>query len=255
MATSYSNSGGTGDRISLITITTTASLGGGSNIDRLIDGTKTVNNTSAACWWIAGQSGREIVFDYTPSGFKQIIDEFTWTQQFGATQGTWSFQGWNGSSYVDLLTGITLGTGGAVIAYSFSNTNDYVKYRLLQTSGVTDDNPWLQEWEAKIEQGASISSSITGTFALTEDSDVAAFTGQIDTNGFFALFEASDVAAFTGELPITGTLAITESRDVVSFIGTSPYSGSLAAIESTDLASFQAKYVKHPAVIALVLNN
>src|SRR6188768_390954 len=84
MAQSYSNIGGTGNRTTTATPTTTATLGGGS-ISALVEGTQ-----ANSLWFNAGQSGREVKFDF---GQSRLITEATWYQDSAAAHGTWQWQG------------------------------------------------------------------------------------------------------------------------------------------------------------------
>lgn len=156
--TSYANPGGTGDRTATITVTTDASLGGSSGpASKLVDGNK-ANGSGSAIWFVNGQSGRRIVFNFTGLGAKQIIDEAKWYQNGPTAHGTWKWQrSDDGSSWVDLSAPFTLDGGGVgdVIGDLSANVNAYWYYSILQTSGTTSDSPWDWEIEFKLEAGAS----------------------------------------------------------------------------------------------------
>ena len=158
-ATSYSNSGGTGDRTSLILVKTNKSFDSGSP-DNLVDG-NTGNNGTNSVSFPSADTGWEIWFDFRPTGFKQCIDEFRWKQNNTSTHGTWKIQAWDGFGWTDLLTGITLG-GATTQALSFSNSDAYIIYRMVQTGGVTSSSPSIQEVEFKIAQGDAVASAATG---------------------------------------------------------------------------------------------
>jgi hypothetical protein len=160
-ATDYSNSGGTGDRTSLIlcyTNKTDSSLGSGT-IETLVDGSTSTGGFHSM-QFPGGDSGWEIWFDFRPTGHKQCIDEFKWYQSTSNTHGTWTFQAWDGLTWTDLQTGITLG-GSTTQTVAFSNTNAYIMYRLVQTGGVTNGSPWCEEIEFKISQGDALSAAAT----------------------------------------------------------------------------------------------
>lgn len=144
---SYGSRGGCGDRTSVITITTTATMGGGSTIDKLINGSAFrvgLDNATDACFWNGGQSTREVKFDFGAS-YSPIITEFTWYQDGVANHGTWKIAGSNDdSSYTDILTGLTLG-GATRTAYAMTNSTAYRYYKLIQTAGTTSSSPWLRE--------------------------------------------------------------------------------------------------------------
>ncbi len=149
-ATSYHAPISNGNRMSLINVSTTASLGGGT-IDNFVDGVQDANNSTDAFWFVNGQSGKSITFDFSPSGKKQVIDAFNWHQQFSGDQGTWKAQGSdNGSSWTDIATGIHITGGGE---YAWTNSTPYAQYRLVQTSGTTNDGPWITEIEFRAAPG------------------------------------------------------------------------------------------------------
>ncbi|MFD1985896.1 hypothetical protein ACFSOZ_25960 [Mesorhizobium newzealandense] len=140
----YTNSGGTGNRTSIITITTTATVGGGA-VTGLIDGA----NASGSFWWTGGQSGREVKFDFiTP----KLITEITWYQGVNASHGTWQWQGSDdGSSWNSIGSTFSLGSGTTqVITTMSAQAVGYRYHRMLQTSGTTNQSPFLYEIEFKL---------------------------------------------------------------------------------------------------------
>lgn len=148
-ASTYARYGGVGDRTGFVTVTTTATLGGGT-IDNLVDGSRlnnaAVDNGTFAIFFNAGQSTREIKFDFG-AGFSPKIQEITWFQDGTQNHGTWKFAGSNDdSSYTDLATGMTLG-GAVETTYSgmSGNTTAYRYYKLIQTAGTTSSSPWIRE--------------------------------------------------------------------------------------------------------------
>jgi hypothetical protein len=72
-----------GDRTALITVTTTATLGGGA-ITALVNGPY-VGDTSGSCFFNGGQSTREIKFDMAVA---KTVTGFTWVQSVVASHGT-----------------------------------------------------------------------------------------------------------------------------------------------------------------------
>lgn len=155
MATSYLNTGGRGDRRSIITTTTTAVLSGGSPaISGLVDGlggTAGSTNTGAP-FWDGAQTLRSITFQFLTG--KALIQEVTYFQNGNAAQGTWKWRGsQDGSSWTDLSATFTLDAPsvGAVAGDLSANTTAYSYYQLLQTAGTTNSSPWLREYEFKIE--------------------------------------------------------------------------------------------------------
>lgn len=67
--------------------------------------------------------------------------------------------------------------------------------------------------------GTAFESDRTGSFAVTEGADVAAFTGLVLVDGELAATEGADVAAFTGYLEKLLTLDATEGADTADFTG------------------------------------
>lgn len=156
--TSYSNPGGSGDRRDLIALALLAGTYFNSTNFlplAIIDGTKT-NNDNAAWSFFDNSSGNGIVFDFGPTGYKQIIDEFTWTQNNSTNHGTWAFEGSDDlASWTTLATGFNLATA-SVSVHAFTNSTAFRYYRLAQLTGVADDSPWIEEIEFKIAPGDPI---------------------------------------------------------------------------------------------------
>ncbi|MBZ9710483.1 hypothetical protein LB543_27675 [Mesorhizobium sp. ESP7-2] len=151
---SYWNAGGLGDRTSSITVTTTATLGGGT-INNLIDGGFAANSTDA-CWFNSGQTLREVKFDFG-AGVQKIIDGFRWVQDTHSDHGTWVFEGSNDdSTYTTIGSSFALGGGGIVKYFFFSatNTTAYRYYKLRQIAGATASGPWLKEIQFRIADPA-----------------------------------------------------------------------------------------------------
>ena len=144
MAQSYTNVGGTGNRTTIVTITTTATLGAGS-IPQLINGTQ-VNSL----WFTNAQSGREVRFDF---GTPRLITEATWYQDVVATHGTWQWQGSpDASAWTNIGATFTLGSPATQAITTLSgNATSYRYYRMLQTAGTTTSGPFLREVEFSID--------------------------------------------------------------------------------------------------------
>jgi phage gp46-like protein len=156
---SYANPGGTGNRTSLVSVTTTAGVGAGS-ITNLVDGSQA--NT---LWWSPGQSGREIVFSFGGTGFTRCINEAKWYQDLAATHGDWKWQGSNDLVvWTDIGATFTLGGTLQTITTLSGNTNFWRYYRLLQMSGVTSNTPWLREIEFSIDDGGGVPIAIDARF-------------------------------------------------------------------------------------------
>lgn len=143
MANAYTNPGGTGNRTASITVTTTATAGGG-NVTQIVDGTQT-----NSFWWTASQSGREIKFDF---GIPRKIIEAKWYQDLAATHGDWKWQGSSdGSTWTDIGTTFTLGATLQTQTTLAANTNFWRYYRLLQMTGVTSQSNYTREIEFNID--------------------------------------------------------------------------------------------------------
>ena len=150
MTQSYANSGGTGNRTSLITVTTTAALFG--TIDKLVNGSQ-ANET----FFSGTQSGLIITFSFAPSGFTRCINEAKWYQDVAATHGTWKWQGSNdGGVWTDIGGTFTLGGTLQTMTTLSGNTNFWQYYRLLQVSGTASNVPYLREIEFSIDDGGGV---------------------------------------------------------------------------------------------------
>ena len=173
---SYANTGGTGNRTGSITVTTTATLGAGA-IANLVNGDNTANSTHA-CWFSNGQSGREVKFDF---GSGRIVRQARWRQDSTGTHGTWKWQGSNdNSSWADIGGTFTLGgvNGDQVHHTLINNTTAYRYYRLLQTAGTTSSGPWLREIEFFLDGATDSLGDTSYRYALGGGtSDAGATTG------------------------------------------------------------------------------
>lgn len=205
---SYANPGGTGDRTSIITVTTTANLDGGT-INNLVDGAKSTNNTSDACYFavVSNADGVVIKFDFGVGAYK-LITEATWYQNGSSAQGTWKWQGSsNDSTWTDLSIDFTLDAGstGAVIGDLSAGIDGYRYYRIIKTGGTTNDTPWLREIEFKIDDNPvpsfvaaqTVAAFTQAATATAPDSAVAAQTISAFTQAATAVAPASAVAAQT----------------------------------------------------------
>ncbi len=142
---SYTNEGGSGNRTSLITVTSDIVNG---NANQLVDG----NNTSSGIYFNpVSVVGRYVSFDFG-SGASRVITEAKYYQGTSHTHGTWKWQGSNdGSSWTDIGGEFTLG-GSTIqtITVLSGNANEYRYYRILGVSGTASAAPWIYEFEFKI---------------------------------------------------------------------------------------------------------
>ena len=149
-STSYDNVGGKGNRTAIITVTSDATLGGGT-LSNLVDGAF-VSNLTDSVWWAAGQSGRTLTFDFGV-GNAAIIQEAKHYSSTAASHGQWKWRGsQNAVDWVDLSATFTFAAGfeGFVQGNLAANNTAFRYYQLFQVSGTTASNPWQQEWEFKI---------------------------------------------------------------------------------------------------------
>lgn len=139
VSTSYSNPGGTGNRVGSITIATNQGITGSTN--EWINGS--FGNTM---YWNTNSlfSSDYLSFDF---GSAKVIDEFKWYQSGATAQGTWVFQGSNdNTNWTSLGANLNLDSG----TFPITNSTAYRYYRLRGVSGSTSAGPWLQEIEFKI---------------------------------------------------------------------------------------------------------
>lgn len=156
MATSYSNTGGSGDRSAVITTTLTNATPGAGLVTDLVDGALTDE-----FWWLFGTANAVVKFDFGV-GNLWVIDEFKWLQSTAAGHGTWNFEGSNDNAAWDVLRAdLTLG-GATSTTYAISNNTAYRYYRLAPgTAQLTNSNPFLREIEFKIGTATPTNSALS----------------------------------------------------------------------------------------------
>jgi hypothetical protein len=148
MATDYTNGGGTGDRRAIITISASTGLVINGGATRLIDG-----SSGAGCYFNSqAVSSQYISFDFGATASK-VIDEIRFTQTGSNQHGEWRIQVSNDlSSWTNIGSTFTLGGSTRSIVSAIStNTMGYRAYRLFGISGNTTVNPYLHEFEFKID--------------------------------------------------------------------------------------------------------
>ena len=155
-ATSYANSGGSGNRTASITVTVDASLLVNNSPSALVDGDNTSNagNSSSG----VAVAGLQFKYDFG-SGASKVITEAKWYQNAPQVHGTWKWQGSNdASAWTDIGSSFTL--GDAVLATQTitalsANTAGWRYYRMLGVSGSMTTGTWFREMEFKIAASAS----------------------------------------------------------------------------------------------------
>ena len=154
IATSYSNTGGTGNRTAIITTTKSIGFSGGvPQLSILVDGNTTMQNS---CYFTGETvAGKYMRFQF---GSAKVIDEAKFWQDGGAAynHGVWKWQGSNdGSTWTDIGSSFTLGpsvstSSPQIITALAGNQTAYTYYQLLGVSGSSNSGPYIREFEFKI---------------------------------------------------------------------------------------------------------
>jgi len=166
---SYANAGGTGDRTSLITIT--------SDVLRTGDWTRLIDGAFAdGVFWLKTQdvAGLYIRFDFG-EGISKLITEAKWYQGLADAQGVWRWQGSdNAVDWVNIGNSFTLaGVLTQTQTELNGNTIGYRYYQLLGVSGSTIVLKYQREIEFKIDTySPGVHGKITDTAPATSGSHV-----------------------------------------------------------------------------------
>jgi len=140
--TDYSNNCGTGDRRSIITVTTDLNIQSG-NVTSLVDG---AIGTSNGWYPVAGQNAAGKYIRFQLSYAKAFNDVTFRTAAADGGLGIWKFQGSNdGTTWTDLSGDVTLGNA-ITESFSLNNTTAYTYYQAVGVSGTPIDN-WIYEFE------------------------------------------------------------------------------------------------------------
>lgn len=141
--TSYSNPGGKGDRLSIITATSNAFYAG-YPVTRMIDGTLGI----AASWSTKATLNNWLLFDF---GTSKVINEVKWYQG-GGSNGVWRWQGSNNNiDFTNIGEPFELTAESIVLITTISdNQTAYRYYKMIGVSGNTNANYFLKEIEFKI---------------------------------------------------------------------------------------------------------
>lgn len=151
-ATSYANTGGTGNRTATITATSNITWDGGST-SNLINGSTSGTNTSVAVdepgtGGTAISDGDYIRFQF---GSAKYINEVKAYHNGTVNHGNWKWQVSNdGSSWVDASS--STAWNGTSQTFTIAPDNRYTYYQFINVGGgVNWPNTWIQEFEFKIE--------------------------------------------------------------------------------------------------------
>jgi hypothetical protein len=186
VATSYANTGGTGNRTAIITVTATG-FAGDPNV--LVNGDLVTNTI-----WFNNMT--ELRFEF--SGFKKIIDEAKFYQQLTTSHGTWKWQGGDdGSSWTDIGSSFALGgsTTQTITALA-GNTAEYKFYRMVRVSGATSSSPYVYEFEFKLEDGTAIVTEPRVSQLVVEAAELIAVAAGMQVSQL--VVEAAQQAAAAG---------------------------------------------------------
>lgn len=165
-STSYSNTGGTGNRTSSITVT---------DPDTIFTGTgplsELVNGANEDDLYVASGTGfqtKSVVFDFG-AGNTKIIDEIKLYVPSAKDQATWQVAGSaNGSSWTNIGSAKTFPLVGVSRIISFFNLTAYRYYRITGDSGTVDQDYWREvdfrtlDGPAASNSKASVTGSVVG---------------------------------------------------------------------------------------------
>lgn len=148
VATSYTNSGGSGDRKGVVGRVITSGTGTAGSPSNWVNGDTT--SAGGACFFASAGCVIEFWFQS-----RKIIDEAKLYGNSAAAQGDWKWQGSNNrTTWTDI--GGTFAFGGTipfVMTSLAGNTTAYSFYRMVQVSGSVNGGPDYYEMEFKIADG------------------------------------------------------------------------------------------------------
>ena len=249
---SYSNSGGSGNRTSTVTVSSTLTPGTGT-VANLVDGSQAFN-----LWWSGSVAGSYIRFDFG-AGQSKLITEATFYESSAVSQGVWKWQGSNdASTWTDIGSSFTLGaTAPQTITELSGNTTGYRYYQLLGISGSTSSGPYIQEFEFKIDNYTSATyagmqtyttngTTAGGSIALQTSGGsvgigVASPLSKLDINGGVAIGTYAGASAAPGNgLIVSGNVGIgtTTPTAKLAITGTAGTGDIFAVASSTDARLF-----------------
>lgn len=145
---SYDNTGGTGDRTGIITVTATTGLFATGNPEIMVNG-----NTTETIGYFADVAGAGKFVKFAFAAAK-LITEVKWYSSGGVTYAVCQWAGSNDdSNWTDIGSTFTLGPSGSspqTQTELSGNTTGYKYYRLMAISGNFNSGGWQQETQFKI---------------------------------------------------------------------------------------------------------
>ncbi len=157
-----------------------------------------------------------------------VINAYSWVAGGNEQPSNWTFEGWNGSSWVVLHTV----TGGAASYTSplIGNNTAYIKYRINVSVTVVSTNRALWYEINLFEKGSEISSVAGGTFILNSGVTVTTINGVSASNLTCLTYSGSGTSTIIGSInALTVTPATYTYTLVHSGTGTLNITGTLYA--------------------------
>lgn len=106
---------------------------------------------------------------------------------------------------------------------------------------------WWDELAITVTSGGA--TTITGTLAVTDSADSAAFSGDHGQDGTLAATDGTDTATFSGDVAHVGALAATDGADTAAFSGDVCHVGTLAVTDGADTAAADGTVTSGPVTI------
>jgi len=163
---SYGNSGGSGDRASIITVTSNHSFSDGAGLPGFVDGDlRDAYATKFSGVWVADDYIR---FDFGADNGR-IIDALLWTQAGAFSHGTWKILGsYDASTWTELKSAFTLG-GAINQEIVLSGAGQYRYYELRAVSPGVDTTTFLTEVLFRVLPAQAFFPESEGLFIDVED--------------------------------------------------------------------------------------
>lgn len=180
ISTSYANAGGTGERNSLVLVSSSASFFAGDVPMVAVDGSQG-NDT----WLTSGALSGSVYlrFDF---GISRVIDEAVFYQSSATAQGTWKWQGSaDASSWTDIGNSFSISLATDTLTELNGNTTAYRYYQMVGVSGSTSPGPYFREIEFKIQALPSSSTSYANTGGTGNRTSIITATTTLSWSGTF----------------------------------------------------------------------